>query len=212
MITSNNGAVQVTGIGVGGGATDLNVGVSVYNGGNISAGGATSPLTVTGTGGTGTAGLHFGVVAGFGSAKITSGGGAVQITGTAGTGGSGNIGITTFDAAGSFTTATNGGNLTLIADSMSFSGAVSANSGSTVTLRQITNGQLINLGAADSAGTLGLTDAELDFVTGGTVQIGKSATRAAARSRLARTSLARRTQMSISRPAAATTLPSARFH
>jgi hypothetical protein len=41
-----------------------------------------------------------------------------------------------------------------------------------VTLRQKTNSQLINLGAADSAGTLGLSDAELDLVSAGTLNIG----------------------------------------
>src|SRR5205823_3155716 len=74
----------------------------------------------------------------------------------------------------SITTAVNGGGITLIGDSMNLGGnvTVSANSSSTVTLRQKANGTAINLGGADASGTLGLTDAELDRVTAGTISIG----------------------------------------
>jgi hypothetical protein len=54
---------------------------------------------------------------------------------------------------------------------MSIANAIIQTTG-TVSLLQKTNGQLINLGAADSAGTLGLTDGELDQITAGTLQIG----------------------------------------
>ena len=78
-------------------------------------------------------------------------------------------------AGGSITTATNGGTITLNADSMDLrSGSINAGSGN-VTLEQLTNGTLINLGGADTAGTpatLGLTNAELGLVTAGTLTIG----------------------------------------
>lgn len=63
------------------------------------------------------------------------------------------------------------GNIIINADSMDISNAIIRTT-ATATLRQKTNGTLINLGAADSAGTLGLTDAELDQVTANTVVIG----------------------------------------
>ena len=43
-----------------------------------------------------------------------------------------------------------------------------------LTLRQKTNGQALNLGGADSATQLGLTDAELDLITAGTLNLGES--------------------------------------
>ena len=42
----------------------------------------------------------------------------------------------------------------------------------TATLRPFTNGTLINLGGADAAGTLGLTDAELDTISAAKLKIG----------------------------------------
>jgi hypothetical protein len=171
-ITSSGGDVNVTGTGGGTGAAFAAFGVAIYQNGTITAGGA-GTVTVNGTGGAGTGGFHYGVtLAGGSGGIITSGGGAVTVTGTGGTGGASNTGIQVEDAGVSISTATNGGNLTLVSDGINIAGPVAANGGSTVTLRQKTNGTLINLGVADSAGTLGLTDAELDFVTAGTLAIG----------------------------------------
>ena len=67
--------------------------------------------------------------------------------------------------------------ITVNADSMDISSTavVTAGSGQTVTLQPETNGTLINVGGADVFGTtLGLTDAELDRITAGLVQIGNS--------------------------------------
>src|SRR5581483_10889595 len=61
--------------------------------------------------------------------------------------------------------------VTYIADNMTHTGATTA-TGAIATLRQNTNGQLINLGGADAAGTLGLTNAELSTITAGTLRIG----------------------------------------
>src|SRR5262249_20743497 len=68
----------------------------------------------------------------------------------------------------------NGGDSTLIGDSMNFDGTavIAANAASTVTLRPKTNGTAIDLGGADGPGTLGLTDTELDRVSAGTLAIG----------------------------------------
>ena len=66
-------------------------------------------------------------------------------------------------------------NIDLIGDSMNFdSTAVVAGGTNTVTLRQRTTGTAITLNAADAAGVLGLTDAELDRVTAATINIGDS--------------------------------------
>lgn len=171
-ITSSGGDVQVTGTGGGFDNSFANSGVSVENGGQITAGG-TGTVAVTGIGGVGPIGSHFGVkVTGSGS-SITSGGGVVQITGTGGAGASLAVNV---ESSGAITTATNGGHLSIIADSMGFDGtsAISANGASTVTLQQKTNGTAIDLGGADAAGILGLTDAELDRITAGTLRIGSA--------------------------------------
>lgn len=172
-ITSGGANVQVTGTAGGTGASSGNHGVSLNAAGAITAGGA-GTVTVQGTGGAGTGGSNAGVFVGTTSATITSNGGAVNVTGIAGAGTSTAIDLS--DATASITTATSGGAMTLIGDSMSIVGTVSANGSSTVTLRQNTNGNTITLGAADSAGVLGLTDAELDQVSGGTIAIGNTNT------------------------------------
>ncbi len=61
--------------------------------------------------------------------------------------------------------------VTLVADSIDISTVINVGEGS-VTLAPQTDGTLINLGGADKAGTLGLTDAELDFITAGFLEIG----------------------------------------
>ena len=62
-------------------------------------------------------------------------------------------------------------NVTLVTDDLDISTSIEVGTG-TVTIRQQTDDQLIDLGGADAAGTLGLTDAELDFITAGTLVIG----------------------------------------
>src|SRR5207247_8423093 len=63
------------------------------------------------------------------------------------------------------------GGVTLIADNMAINGTVDAGT-ARATLHQFENGTAIDLGGSDSAGTLGLSDAELDQITAGTLQIG----------------------------------------
>ena len=68
---------------------------------------------------------------------------------------------------------TTSGGMAVTADNMTLTGALSAN-GQTVVLKQKTNGTLIDLGGADAAGTLGLTDGELDNVTASQLDIGNA--------------------------------------
>jgi hypothetical protein len=78
-------------------------------------------------------------------------------------------------SATTITTAVNGGDVTLIGDTMNFAttSVISANSSSTIALRQQTSGVAINLGSAvdTTPSTLELSDAELDRITAGTLQI-----------------------------------------
>lgn len=71
---------------------------------------------------------------------------------------------------------TTDGNITFTADSIQITADLLSGS-SRITLQPQTAGTLIHLGAADAAGILGLTDAELDFVrpiTAGLVKIGNA--------------------------------------
>ncbi len=70
-------------------------------------------------------------------------------------------------------TVTGTGGVTYTADNMSLTGATNAGA-AIATLQPNTAGQLVNLGGADAAGTLGLTDAELDTVTAGTLRVGRN--------------------------------------
>ncbi|KAF0190335.1 MAG: yapH, partial [Gammaproteobacteria bacterium] len=66
-----------------------------------------------------------------------------------------------------------GSSVTINADNIQIAGTITA-TGQTVTLRPDDAGVLINIGGADAAGTLGLTDAELDLVAAGTIIAGRS--------------------------------------
>ncbi len=68
------------------------------------------------------------------------------------------------------------GGITLVADSMILEGPISRVAASPVVLRQKTATTGIDLGGADTSGTLGLTDAELDQITAGSLTIGDTAT------------------------------------
>src|SRR5204863_4629140 len=110
------------------------------------------------------------------AARINSGGGPITVTGT-GTGSA--IGIQ-LDGTGGSADIASASNATvgLIADTMSLdSGTTSISAGTgIVNLRQKTNGKPIDLGGADSATQLGLTDSELDRVTASTMNIGDANT------------------------------------
>jgi len=65
------------------------------------------------------------------------------------------------------------GGVTLTADNIIIAATINAGT-STAVLRQFENATLIDLGGADAANTLGLTDAELDLVTAGVIRIGNA--------------------------------------
>jgi hypothetical protein len=177
-VSSNNGNITLNGTGGGSGTSGINRGVQIGSTAStsIAAGGANA-VSLTGTGGSGGAstGNNQGVMilaSGGLTTSVTTAGGTMTINGTPG--GATTHGIDIQGGGTSTTVSTGGGNLTLIADGMSFSStALSLNAGAgSATLRQLNNGTAINLGAADAAGTLGLTDAELDYFTASTVNIG----------------------------------------
>jgi len=168
QITSGGGNVVVDGTGGGSGSSSFNEGVFIVSGGQVTAGGNGS-VTVTGQGGNTTGGANHGFYMQDSGAQITSGGGNVSVTGVAG--GSSSQGINV--SGGAITTADNGGLLTLAGDRMLFSStAISAPAGGSVTLKTTAPGRTIALGDTDTASQLGLTDAELDQVTAGTIILG----------------------------------------
>ncbi len=175
IITSGGGPVNVIGQGGGSGSSGFNFGVYLESGGQITAGGSGS-VNIAGTGGSATGPGNFGVFVLDSGSTITSGGGSVAVTGVEGGGPSG-YAIQVADS-GKITTATSGGTITLVGNSMNFdsTAVISAQSGSSVTLFPSTSGVGINLGTATDpiGGPLSLTDAELDRITAGTLNIGNT--------------------------------------
>jgi HYR domain len=172
-ITSSGGNVDVTGTGGGSITGNGNYGIVVTSAGQITAGGS-GIVTVVGNGGT-TSGI--GVYINGVDSKITSSGGNITVTGVEG-GGPNSIGFVSA-SDGLVTTIPNGGNITLIANSMSIGAlGVSTPIGNSVTLRPFTNGVQIDLGdiTDPTSGPLGLSDEELDNISTGTLHIGDANT------------------------------------
>jgi hypothetical protein len=175
-ITSKDGAIQLTGTG-GAGTTNLNVGIDLSAGSQVSATG-TASVTLTGTGG-GTGGATsqndgvdiFGNAGGIATA-VTANKGDISITGTAGPGANSfaiNVG-----ASGGKVATTGNGNITLTGDSLNIdttNGVINAGT-HMVTVVEKTAGTAINLGSASSSTQLGITNAELNRITAGTINIG----------------------------------------
>ena len=180
LVSSSGGAVLVTGVG-GSGASSFNPGILIVGtvtsgaGGNVAvtgsssvssnglfvfgtvSSGTTGTVSVTGTGGSGA----FGV---FVDGAITSGGGNVTVTGSTGL---------QIVSGGNITTVVNGGAISLIGNAIAIPSGSSVTAGTgVVNLRPFTNGLAIDLGGNDSGTQLGLSDAELDLVTAGTLNIG----------------------------------------
>jgi hypothetical protein len=172
ITSGGTGTVTVTGTGGNGPAS---YGVQIFRDGRINSGGAGN-VAVTGTGGGGSHGVFVsGVDNSVTGARINSGGGTITVTGIPSPGGTGIV----VDGGGSGQSriqSTGNAPITLIADTMTLdSGNTTLNSGTgATTLRQLTNGKIINLGAADSGTQLGFIDNELDRVTSGTLVIGDS--------------------------------------
>ena len=167
-ITSSGGAVLVRGTGGSGGFS----GVVVINGGQITAG-AAGTVTVEGT----AAGGAYGVYVFRPNSAITSSGGAITVTGTEGAGSSSRAVVL---EGGAVITHTNNGSITLIGNSVVIVDNLSSvNAGAaTVNIHQRSNGVAINLGSTTdaSSGPLALSDAELDQITAGTINIGDANT------------------------------------
>jgi len=101
----------------------------------------------------------------------TTGTGQLTVTGTAGDSDPTSSGI---NFVGFANVTLTGASNSFVADTMDITNtSVTINAGANaLTLRPKTNGTLINLGGADSATQLGLTDTELDVITAGTLNIG----------------------------------------
>jgi hypothetical protein len=172
-VTVADGDLIIAGTGGGSAAASTNRGVFI--GSSIDVGGS-GMVTITGTGGVGSGGNNQGIL--FETSNIASNtsdgvlqsaSGQILIEGTGGSGtGSEGLQLNNNSSVQSAS-----GNITLIADHMNFNGGSSITAGD-VALRQRTAGTAINLGGADGAGTLGLTDTELNTITAGMIQIGDS--------------------------------------
>lgn len=167
VISSTGGNVTLNGRG--GNAGGGNVGVRVHNAGSVSGGSAGFAAGVTGAGGVGGS---YGVLVTGSNSRITAAGGTVDVMAT-----TGGVRIETSGAVQSTANAA----VNLLSNLMEFDGTaiVSAGAG-TATLRPIGNSFATNLGGADSGAQLGLTDAELNRVTAGTIAIGDTAAYAGA--------------------------------
>ncbi len=169
---SGSDNVTVTGIGGGNGAAgnDYNLGVSVLAGGVIAGVGSVN-LDVLGTGGSGGF-FNQGIEVAGADSAITATAGGVSLRGVAGAGTS--VGVY-LSNDGTVSNSAGGGTVKVDADSVAIDGTatiLTASPDSAVTFRPLSLTTNFDLGGSDAAGspaTLGLTDAELDRVTTGTL-------------------------------------------
>ena len=181
ITSGGGGSVTVNGTG-GTGAAGNNDGIEFFRSARITSGGAGNVI-VDGTGGNGTDSEGVQLVTDGTLASISSGGGTITVTGASSTSTAILLGGPSNNCGGSGCHISSGSNaaVTLIGDSMALATglttSVSAGSGP-VTLRQKTIAVAIELGSATDpfAGSLSLTDAELDRVTAGTLNIGNANT------------------------------------
>ncbi|AYQ35902.1 BspA family leucine-rich repeat surface protein [Runella sp. SP2] len=170
LVTTNDGTITIIGIG-GADATASNGSVGVDLNGTITAGNGKA-INIQGTAGSSTGPDNKGVYI-RGTINSTSGG-AITVTGIEGGSGVG-IEIESL-SGGQITTASMGGNISLITNSIDIknTATISTNSASSVILRPYTNGVNIDLGSSTNplGGPLSLSDDELDRITAGTLQIG----------------------------------------
>ncbi|MEI6143220.1 MAG: choice-of-anchor Q domain-containing protein, partial [Mariniphaga sp.] len=176
-ITSNGGNVSVTGTGGGALTSSYNLGVDISTDAVITAGG-TGTVSVSGNGGNllGTGSDNHGVNFSNLTASITSGGGNIAITGKEG---GESTSLALYLPYGSLSTATNGGNITLVGNTIIIGSdaALSCKPAGSITLRQRTDGVGIDLGSNSdtNGGPLALSSNELGRISGGgTVNIGNS--------------------------------------
>lgn len=170
MITSENGDVSVTGMGGSSDGTGGGYGVCVNQGALIAAGGD-GDLSVTGTGAQGSIANSHGVYVADIGQGFASVDGDILIRATAGTGTASNA---LRMVAPNSIVASGMGNVHLEADNLILAGGIYAD-GNVVSIQPQTFGTSITLGGIDTAGVLGLADAELDLITAGTLIIGSAA-------------------------------------
>lgn len=104
---------------------------------------------------------------------LDEGSGTVTVDNSSGFISSSSLAITADTINVNATTSTADGSILFSANAMSIAAEINAGS-DIVTLQPLSAGQLIDLGGADAAGTLGLTDAEIDRITAGILRIGSS--------------------------------------
>ena len=116
------------------------------------------------------AGRNFSMLASDGStgSRVTTQGGAINIT-------TGLGGIFTSTAGSGTGFSSSGGAIGINADQFVLADPLNAGAG-TVTILPVAAGRPIDLGGADTAGTLGLSDAEFDLITAFSINIGDAVT------------------------------------
>ena len=172
-ISTATGAIAITGTTTSTGANAYGVKLQLNSAVSASGNGT---IAITGTGSATATGSASEGIALFDNADVTSAGsGSITLTGT---GGTGSHGIITGSTANDMTIGggSSTGALNLIANSISMDTSnTTIQTTGTATLRQNTNGTAIDLGSSSGVGaTLNLSDAELDRITAGTVQIGNA--------------------------------------
>ena len=170
-ISTIDGPISLTG--TGGSGESMLIGVFIGDGTSVTASG-TGRITLTGTGGNGlhpaSAGVHiFGAHANGHASRVTVADGDLTITGTAQHRGSADV----FLEEPAFVGTTGKGRIALLGDSMKLTGTVQARE-SEVFIRPRTAGVRINLGSilGPTAGTLELSQDEMEKITAGTLHIG----------------------------------------
>lgn len=175
IFSTDSATLDILGTG-GSGPNGFHFGILVEDA-NSKIGTVDGNLSLNGTGGSG-GNFNHGIRVQAGGEVSSSGMGNISLVGTAGPAATA-FGVTISNAfsGGASVRSTGTGNVTVTTDSFEITGTESIDAGAnTVSIRQRTNGHTIHVGGSDSATNLGLTDAELDRITAGLVEIGNSNT------------------------------------
>jgi hypothetical protein len=193
VVTSLGGNIEITGYGGNGsGGLASNIGVALSSA-KVTGVGA-GKVNITGTGGQGSAGTNFGVYTNGASAAVSSQGADINIIGQGGNG-SNSEGILIGGGTVGVATGTTSANVILTSDSTKIQTAAINSGTGTTTIQNRTVGTLINVGGADvlntSPLTLGVTNAEMNLITAGTLKIGSTTSGAMTTSAAVTTAAAR---------------------
>lgn len=161
QVTTAGGAMDIIGTGRGNGG--FSHGVEIFNDAVVSTA-LGGQMSITGTGSSGGGAQNHGVLI-TGNAVAKTFAGFITLKGYANKIANGDTGVLILSSVQSTS-----GNASIFGDSIEIAGSGAVNVGSKdVAFVRLSNNQQLNLGAADSAGILGLTDAELDRVTAGRI-------------------------------------------